>query len=163
MEDLRQLWSEGNVTMEAKSGKYCVTGCENEEREPWAKECGCPQRAGKDKETVSPLKPPEENIALETLDLSQVRPCQISDLENCKARKLCCFKPLFVVICYSNRKLRQISKLQLEFLRNLQTWSKICNVHKKFIIKKREGRGGVLYYPVLTYYKTTIMKTVWDV
>ena len=111
--------SEGNVTMEAKSGKYCVTGCENEEREPWAKECGCPRRAGKDKETVSPLKPPEENIALETLDLSQVRPCQISDLENCKARKLCCFKSLFVVICYSNRKLRQISKLWLEFLRNL--------------------------------------------
>lgn len=56
--------------MEAKSGKYCVTSCENEERNHEPRNVGVLWRAGEDKETVSPLKPPEENIALETLDLS---------------------------------------------------------------------------------------------
>lgn len=63
--------------MEASPGKYCVTSCENEEREPWTlRNVGVLSGSWEDKETVSPLKPPEENIALETLDLSQVGPCQ---------------------------------------------------------------------------------------
>ena len=52
------------------------------------------------------LESPERNMPCYDLDFSPLWTCQTSNPQNHKKINLCCFKPLFVVICYSN-----ISKL----------------------------------------------------
>ena len=85
-----------------------IAGWENRRR-PQDKECRQPLETRRDKEIDLPLEPTERNVALPTPWLWPSETCYSSNLQDCKIRNLCPFKPL-VVICYiSLRKLICIS------------------------------------------------------
>lgn len=84
-----QRWEWWGLKMERKEG-------------PPAKEHRQLTGSWKGKETNSPLQPLEGTGSVGTLTLAQRKWRQISDLQKCKRINLCCFQPLFAVICYSS-------------------------------------------------------------